>query len=264
MNSQVRIRRSRGAVCGVALILLGLWGGLAPFVGPYFHFGFTPDKAWAYTTGRLYLSAVPGGAAVLGGLFMVATRSRFVAVTGGLLGALGGAWFVVGDGIILNVVKSTTIVAGTPLSVSGERPYFESVALFAGVGALIIFAAAVGCGRVSILAAKDMTDADATYYPDYQGASASVPEPADYPSTQFPATGSGQFPAATTGQFPAASRFTDSPTGRFTDSPSGQFPTAAGQFPASSDQYTQTSATPPSAAPFPDAPNPYSPDNPAQ
>ena len=80
MNSQVRIRRSRGAVCGVALILLGLWGGLAPFVGPYFHFGFTPDKAWAYTTGRLYLSAVPGGAAVLGGLFMMVTRSRFLAV----------------------------------------------------------------------------------------------------------------------------------------------------------------------------------------
>ena len=99
MNSQVRIRRSRGAVCGVALILLGLWGGLAPFVGPYFHFGFTPDKAWAYTTGRLYLSAVPGGAAVLGGLFMMVTRSRFLAVTGGLLGAVAGAWFVAGSGI---------------------------------------------------------------------------------------------------------------------------------------------------------------------
>jgi hypothetical protein len=36
MNDQVTIRRSRGAVSGVALILLGLWGGLAPFVGPYF------------------------------------------------------------------------------------------------------------------------------------------------------------------------------------------------------------------------------------
>jgi hypothetical protein len=269
MNSQVRIRRSRGAVCGVALILLGLWGGLAPFVGPYFHFGFTPDKAWAYTTGRLYLSAVPGGAAVLGGLFMMVTRSRFLAVTGGLLGAVAGAWFVAGSGITLYVVKSTTISAGTPLDIGSggaERTYFETLALFAGVGALIIFAAALGCGRVSILAAKDMNDvADATYYPDYQGASASIPEPAEYPSTQFPATSTGQFPAASTGEFPTVSRFPDSPTGRFTDSPSGQFPTAAGQFPASSDQYTQTSATPPpGAAPFPDAPNPYSPDNPGQ
>ena len=67
MNSQVRIRRSRGAVCGAALILLGLWAGLAPFVGPYFHFGFTPDKAWEYNTGRLYLSAVPGAASGLAG-----------------------------------------------------------------------------------------------------------------------------------------------------------------------------------------------------
>ena len=39
--------------CGVLLILLGLWGGLAPFVGPYVHFGFTPDATWHYDSGRL-------------------------------------------------------------------------------------------------------------------------------------------------------------------------------------------------------------------
>ena len=104
MNSQVRIRRSRGAVCGAALILLGLWGGLAPFVGPYFHFGFTPDKAWEYDTGRLYLSAVPGAAALLGGLAVILTRSRFVGISGGVLAALGGAWLIAG-------AQVTTILA---------------------------------------------------------------------------------------------------------------------------------------------------------
>ena len=44
MNLPVGIPRSRGAICGVLLILLGLWGGLAPFVGPYFHFGITAGQ----------------------------------------------------------------------------------------------------------------------------------------------------------------------------------------------------------------------------
>ncbi len=268
MNSQVRIRRSRGAVCGIALILLGLWGGLAPFVGPYFHFGFTPDKAWDYTTGRLYLSAVPGGVAVLGGLIMIATRSRFLAVISGLLGALAGAWFVVGTGVVLFLLKNTTISPGSPLNTTGgaERQYLELLALFGAVGVLIIFAAAVGCGRVSILAAKDIGDVqDTTYYPDYQAASASLPDQTDYSSGQFPAPGAGtsQSPAASTGQFPAANTGQFPTVSRFQDSPAGQFPTAAGQFPAATDQYSQSSA-PPSAAPFPDAPNPFGPDNPAQ
>src|SRR5580658_4380040 len=91
-----RIPRSRGGVCGVLLILLGLLAGLGPFVGPYIHFGYTPDKAWAYNSGRLYLSIVPGAVAVIGGLLALATRNRGVGVIGGVLGVLGGAWLVVG------------------------------------------------------------------------------------------------------------------------------------------------------------------------
>src|ERR1700761_4774138 len=96
MNLQGQIPRSRGGVVGVLLILVGLWGGLAPFVGPYFHFGYTPPIAMHSTQGRLYFSAVPGGAAVLGGLVVVLTRSRALGVLGGLLATLGGAWFIAG------------------------------------------------------------------------------------------------------------------------------------------------------------------------
>jgi len=250
MNSQVRIRRSRGAVCGAALILLGLWGGLAPFVGHYLHFGFTPDKAWAYNSGRLYLSAVPGGAAVLGGLAVILTRSRFVGVTGTLVAALGGAWFVAGTGITTNLLKLTSISAGTPLGFSGTagqpytvHAYLEVLALFTGVGVLIVFVAAVGCGRVSILSARDAADAaDTTFYPDYQAAAAGVPEQSSYPTV---------------------TRYPDSATDPFPEPATGQFPTAAGKFPPASGEFTQPSSLPPGNPPFGEAPKPFTPEAPA-
>ena len=55
MAGMLQMRRSRGAFSGFLLILLGLWGALIPFVGPYFHYAYTPDKAWTYNTGRLWL-----------------------------------------------------------------------------------------------------------------------------------------------------------------------------------------------------------------
>jgi hypothetical protein len=248
MNSQVRIRRSRGAVSGAALILLGLWGGLAPFIGHYLHFGFTPDKAWSSTNGRLYLSAVPGGAAVLGGLAVILTRSRVVGIVGSLLAALGGAWFIAGTGLTTYVLKLTGINAGSPLGYSGSgsytvHAYAEVLALFTGLGALILFFAALACGRVSLLSARDAADAaDTAFYPDYQAASASVPEQASYPTV-------GRFPE------PAADPFAEPAT--------GQFPTAAGKFPPVSEQFTQPSSLPPNSSPFGEAPNPFSPETPA-
>lgn len=70
------IPRTRGGLCGVLLVLLGAWGALVPFVGPYFHFAYTPDQTWRYTSGRLWLEIAPGAAAVVGGLIVAGTRSR--------------------------------------------------------------------------------------------------------------------------------------------------------------------------------------------
>jgi len=84
----------RGRAAGILLMLLGAWGALVPFVGPYFGFAYTPDKAWACTSGRLWLSVLPGAAAFLGGLFVVA--SDRIANAGALLAAAAGTWFVVG------------------------------------------------------------------------------------------------------------------------------------------------------------------------
>jgi hypothetical protein len=173
MNLQAGIPRSRGAFSGLLLTLFALWGGLAPFVAPYLHFGFTPDKAWAYNTGRLYYSVIPGAAALLGGLAVLITRNRGVGVVGGLLAALGGAWFILGQQFVPAVLKKT-IGVGKPIAPTGVsgpaslHVYLDSLALFTGVGVVILFLGALAIGRFSMLAAKDVAgDEDDTYYPDF-------------------------------------------------------------------------------------------------
>ncbi len=54
-GGRLRMPRSRGATSGFLLVLLGIWGALIPFVGPYFDFAFTPDQSWVWTTARGWL-----------------------------------------------------------------------------------------------------------------------------------------------------------------------------------------------------------------
>ena len=63
-GGSLHIPRSRGAASGVLVIVLGLWGALVPFVGPYFNFAFSPDQAWTWTAGRGWLEVLPGAVAV--------------------------------------------------------------------------------------------------------------------------------------------------------------------------------------------------------
>jgi hypothetical protein len=228
MNREGQIPRSRGGICGVLLILLGLWGGLAPFVGPYIHFGYLPDHVWHYDSGRLYYSVIPGAAALLGGLLVTATRNRVVGIVGGLLAAIGGAWFGLSYGVITVVLKRTTLTPGTPIAPAGStalRAYLETIALFGGLGVLILFVGALAVGRFSMVAAKDVAaaaDAD-SYYSEFTAASSfPAAPPASQPDLgQYPTT-AGQYPSATTGPFPAAANpFTDTTTGQFPPSDSG-------------------------------------------
>ena len=36
----LRLPRTTGAMSGLLILLLGVWGGLIPFIGPYFHYAF--------------------------------------------------------------------------------------------------------------------------------------------------------------------------------------------------------------------------------
>ncbi len=94
MSGMLRIPRSRGTFSGVLLVLLGAWGGLIAFIGPYFHYAYTPDSAWSYTSGRLWLEVLPGVGALVGGLIALASANRPAAMFGAWLAAISGAWFL--------------------------------------------------------------------------------------------------------------------------------------------------------------------------
>src|SRR5258708_27660586 len=96
MSGMLRIPRSRGTLSGALLVLLGAWGGLIAFIGPSFHYAYTPDRAWSYTSGRLWLEVLPGAGALVGGLIALASASRPVAMSGARLAAMSGAWFALG------------------------------------------------------------------------------------------------------------------------------------------------------------------------
>lgn len=143
------MRRSRGALSGFLLLLLGAWGGLIAFIGPYFHYAYTPDSAWMYTTDRLWLEILPGAAVFLGGLLLLVTAARPFAVFGALLAAAGGAWFALGT-LLSPLWHHNVPMGGTPVGTSVTMRIAEQIGFFSGLGVVIVFIAAAAFGRLLV------------------------------------------------------------------------------------------------------------------
>jgi hypothetical protein len=164
MTAMMRVPRTRGAGSGVLLILLGVWGALIPFVGPYFHFAYTPDTAWAWTWGRFFLEIVPGVATALGGLILLISAFRPVAMFGAALAAAGGAWFVVGSllGPVWTSYSTPGVPGSGPAALNPGHPtggplhmVAEHLTFFTALGVVIVFVAAAAFGRLAIVGARD-------------------------------------------------------------------------------------------------------------
>ena len=153
MNGMLRIPRSRGALSGAVLILLGAWGGLVPFIGPYFHYAYTPSSPWSYTSGRLWLEVVPAADAAAGGLILLVSASRPPALFGAWLAAISGAWLAVG-GLLGPLWRGHQVSAGTPVGGAITRS-LEQIGFFTGLGLAVVFVAAVALGRLTVIAARD-------------------------------------------------------------------------------------------------------------
>jgi hypothetical protein len=173
MTGMLRVPRSRGALSGVLLVLLGAWGGLVPFIGPTFHFAYTPDKAWVYNSGRLWLEILPGIAAVVGGLILLAASYRPLAWFGAWLAALSGAWFAVGT-VLAPAWRNGSITAGAPVGGTARRA-IEQLGFFTGLGLVIMLFAALALGRLSVVSVRDARLAERTAEAEAAAAEPDVP-----------------------------------------------------------------------------------------
>ena len=172
MTAMMRVPRTRGVGSGVLLILLGAWGALIPFVGPYFHFAYIPDTAWTWTWGRFFLEIVPGVATALGGLILMISAFRPVAIFGAALAAAGGAWFAVGSLLGPVWASSTTlgVAGGVPSAFNPGLPIggplhmvAEHLSFFIGLGVVIVFLAALALGRLTVVGVRDAATDEVTW-----------------------------------------------------------------------------------------------------
>jgi hypothetical protein len=154
----LRMPRSRGAVSGLLLFILGAWGALIPFVGPHFNFAYTPDQEWTWTTARGWLEVLPGAATAVGGLLLIVSRNRATAMFGGWLAVIAGAWFVVGEQVapLLGIGG-----IGDPVAVTDRKRALLEVSYFSGLGALIIFLGAAALARTAVRLARDIVPFEA-------------------------------------------------------------------------------------------------------
>lgn len=158
MAGMLRVPRSRGALSGVLLVLLGIWGGLVPLIGPYVNYAYTPDHAWTLTTGRLWLEILPAAGTLVGGIVVLVSRLRPIALLGVSLAAASGAWFAFGS--VLAPLWTTTLPAqGTPVGGQVARA-MEQIGFFTGLGAVIVCVASVALGRLSVVSVRDMRAAE--------------------------------------------------------------------------------------------------------
>ncbi len=158
MAGMLRVSRSRGALSGVLLALLGIWGGLIPLVGPYVHYAYTPDHAWTFTTGRIWLEILPAAGTLLGGLILLASKFRPMALLGASLAAASGAWFAVGSALA-PLWTNTVAAQGFPVGGQLARA-MEQIGYFTGLGVAIVCIASVALGRLSLVSIRDANAAE--------------------------------------------------------------------------------------------------------
>lgn len=150
-GGRLTMPRSRGALSGLLVVLLGIWGALVPFLGPNFDFAYSLGGDW--TMGRGWLEVLPGVVAVIGGLLLLTSRNRVSGMLGGWLAVAAGAWFVVGRAFAGPLGLGDV---GTPVADTDTKRVWLELSYFYGLGAVIVFLGALALGRLSVRSVRDV------------------------------------------------------------------------------------------------------------
>ncbi|SHG25010.1 hypothetical protein SAMN05443575_1814 [Jatrophihabitans endophyticus] len=154
-----RVARSRGALSGILLIILGAWAALIPFIGPWFNFGFnpSPDDSFHWTSGRGLYELLPGAVAVFAGLILLLSASRALTLFAAWLGVVAGAWLVVVPALAQHIGVAIGSPDADPTSLKAD---VQGLLYFWAIGAAVIFVAAVALGRLSTHSVRDVRAAE--------------------------------------------------------------------------------------------------------
>src|SRR6202012_890783 len=172
--------RTRGAVSGLLLILLGAWGALVPFFGPNINWAYLADPAWTWTTAKGWLEVLPGAVAAVGGLLVLVSGNRASAMFGGWLAVAAGAWFVVGRAFAATLGIGDI---GQPVASTDLKRALLEVTYFTGLGALIVFLGGGAVARLAVRHARDVVVREPTAV---AGAGLPADEPATFDETRTP------------------------------------------------------------------------------
>lgn len=139
----VQRRIARGS--GLLILLVGLWGGVVPFLGPLFGYSMGGTQALVWTESRATLHVAPAIAAVAGALLLLGAQRRGQ-MLGGVLAAVGGVWFVIAPSLHPLWAPVTDSMGGSMTGGSTVSGVLSAIGYHYGTGAVITVLASFAVG----------------------------------------------------------------------------------------------------------------------
>lgn len=117
--------RLTATIAGTVAIVVGAWGGIAPYVGHALHYSADGSATWTWNLQHGLLSLLPGAMAVAGGAVLVASawvrREQASALHSiSLVGAtallgLSAVWFLIGSSVWPIYFTTHVLVGASPV-----------------------------------------------------------------------------------------------------------------------------------------------------
>jgi hypothetical protein len=136
-------------IAGVLAVVVGAWGGIAPYIGHAIRYSADGSATWTWNLQHGLLSLLPGALAVVGGLLLIAStwarRERAsVLDTVGLTGAavilgLSAVWFLIGASVWPVYFTTHVLAAASPVRTLADMVgyYFVEGFVLAVVSGLV-------------------------------------------------------------------------------------------------------------------------------